>query len=155
MKNNSFKSYNYLSESDLEQINGWSENYPTEHPEAFKELLFKHGADTAYDVELVVDTHRMRTSNKAHTGRRWVFVERTDRKWIQSGLATIEAYMASSDAEIQKDMSNMSRRYTVAPKDGEAADEGRFEDIEMARMELVQVAAVAISAIESIDRNRN
>ena len=36
----------------------------------------------------------------------------------------------------------------------EAADEGRFEDIEMARMELVQVAAVAISAIESIDRNR-
>ena len=37
----------------------------------------------------------------------------------------------------------------------EAADEGRYGDIEMARMELVQVAAVAISAIESIDRNRN
>ena len=118
---NSFlKSYNYLSESDLCVLDGWSETYPTDHPAAFKELLFKHGADTSQEVECVTDTHRMRTSNKAYTGRRWVFVERTDPQWIRSGLATIEAYMASSDSEVQKDMANMSRRASVPPRDGEA-----------------------------------
>ncbi len=119
MIKNTYKSYNYLSEADLCVIDGWTDTYPTDHPAAFKELLFKHGADTSCEVECVEDTHRMRTSNKAHTGRRWVFVERTDNNWIRSGLATIEAYMASSDAEIQKDMVNMSRRRQIVPQDGE------------------------------------
>jgi len=110
MNKNYMKSYNYLSEFDLQQLDDWSEEYPVEHQKEFKELLFKHGADTTHDVELSIDTHRPRTSNKAYTGRRWVFVERFDKDWLRSGVATMEAYMASSDSEIQKDMGEMSRR---------------------------------------------
>lgn len=111
-----FKSYNYLSEKDLEKLDFWNDDYPKNHPEQFKQLLFKHGAEITKEIECVIDTHRMRTSNQVHTGKRWVFVERQDREWLNSGAATIEAYMASSDEDTRKDMVNMSRRYQLPNK---------------------------------------
>lgn len=109
-----FKSYNYLSEADLEKLDCWTADLPQKNPTLFKQILFKHGAEITQTVECVEDTHRMRTSNKTHTGKRWVFVERTDRDWLNSGVATIEAYLAASDKETQKDMAAMSR-YAVTP----------------------------------------
>jgi hypothetical protein len=108
MNKTGFKSYNYLSEADLTLLDGWNNNYPQEHQKAFKELLWKHGITG--EIELVEDTHRLRTSNAIHTGKRWVGEERTDAAWLKSGAATIEAYLAASDAETQCDMRRMSRR---------------------------------------------
>ena len=108
-----FKSYNYLSEADLQKLDVWTDTFPEEHPEQFKEILFKHGAEVSQEVECVVDTHRMRTSNQTHTGKRWVFVERIDKEHLRSGIATMEAYMASSDESTRKDMQQMSRRYKL------------------------------------------
>lgn len=108
-----FKSYQYISEADLINLDVWQPDLPTTNAKLFKEILFKHGAEVTQPIEELFDTHRMRTSNKTHTGRRWLFVERCDRQWLQSGCATIEAYMASSDEETVKDMQQMNRRYKL------------------------------------------
>lgn len=113
---NKFKAYNYLSEADLSQLKEWNNSIPHSNEKLFKEILFAHGADITKPIECVEDTHRMRTSNKTHTGRKWVFVERTDKEWLASGKASIEAHMASTDKEIMKDMSSMSRYAVVATK---------------------------------------
>ncbi len=113
---NNFKSYHYLSEADLRKLEGWTDDLPTRNPELFKRILNNHGADLKHKIEEVNDHHRMRTSNQSHTGRRWVFVERTDRKWLNTGCASIEAYLASSDEETVKDMSKMSRYSMLSNK---------------------------------------
>lgn len=119
-----FKSYNYLSEADLRLLEGWSDDLPFSDPKLFKEILFKHGAEVSQPIELTEDTHRLRTSNKVHTGKRWVFQERLDKEWLRSGCATIEAYMASSDPEIQRDIDNM-RRYAKLPQ---SKDTGELDE---------------------------
>jgi hypothetical protein len=58
----------------------------------------------------------MRTSNQTHTGKRWVFVERQDREYLNSGIASMEAWIASSDESTREDMMNMSRRYQLPSK---------------------------------------
>lgn len=111
-----FKSYNYLSEADLKNLSEWTDDLPTTNPQLFKEILFQHGAEITQAIECIEDTHRMRTSNKTHTGKRWVYVERCDREWLNSGLATIEAYLAASDDETRKDMQKMNRQYKLPQK---------------------------------------
>lgn len=118
-----FKSYNYLSEADLEKLDCWTPDLPQKNPTLFKQILFKHGAEITQEINCVEDTHRMRTSNKTHTGKRWVFVERTDRDWLNSGVATIEAYLAASDKETQKDMAAMGRYTVTSVKNVEEMDE--------------------------------
>jgi hypothetical protein len=118
-----FNSYNYLSEADLEKLDCWTPDLPYKNPTLFKQILFKHGAEITKTIELVEDTHRMRTSNKTHTGKRWVFIERIDRDWLNSGAASMEAWMASADKETQKDMSSMSRYVVTYKKGSEEMDE--------------------------------
>lgn len=120
---NKFKSYNYMSEADLQKLDFWNDNLPQTNPSLFKDILYKHGADTTKQIECVEDTHRMRTSNKTHTGKRWVFIERTDSAWLKSGVATIEAYLAASDSETMKDMQKMSKTYKLPQKKENAVDE--------------------------------
>lgn len=110
-----FRSYHYLSEGDLSKLDFWTSDYPEKNKKEFEEMMFKYGADINYKIEVVEDTHRLRTSKNEYTGKRFVFVERTDRGWLNSGLATIEAYMAASDPEIQKDIDGM-RGYTKLPQ---------------------------------------
>ena len=111
-----FKSYQYLSEADLQKLDFWTEDFPETNPEAFKNILFQHGAEITQEIECVTDTHRMRTSNQTHTGKRWVFVERQDRDYLNSGIASMEAWLASSDESTREDMMNMSRRYQLPSK---------------------------------------
>lgn len=114
-----FKSYQYISEADLVNLEGWKDDLPITNPKLFKEILFKHGAEVTQPIDELFDNHRMRTSNKTHNGRRWMFTERTDREWLNSGCATIEAYMAASDEETVKDMQQMNRRYKLPQTKGE------------------------------------
>lgn len=111
-----FKSYQYLSEADLQKLDFWTEDFPETNPETFKNILFQHGAEITQEIECVTDTHRMRTSNQTHTGKRWVFVERQDRDYLNSGIASMEAWIASSDESTREDMMNMSRRYQLPSK---------------------------------------
>jgi|SRR5690606_7412038 len=111
-----FKSYQYLSEADLQKLSFWTEDFPETNPEAFKDILFQHGAEVSQEIECVTDTHRMRTSNQTHTGKRWVFVERQDREYLNSGIASMEAWIASADISTREDMMNMSRRYQLPSK---------------------------------------
>jgi hypothetical protein len=113
---NYFKSYQYLSEADLNKLEFWTEDFPEKHPEEFKKILFSHGAETSQPIECIEDTHRMRTSNQLYTGKRWMFVERIDRSWLNSGAATMEAWMASADDSTREDMTNMSRTYKLPTK---------------------------------------
>jgi hypothetical protein len=108
-----FKSYNYLSEADLLKLSNYHHKLNEENPTLLREILFMHGADVGHEFECVVDTHRMRTSNKVYTGKRFVYVERTDKEWLCSGIASMEAYMAATDEDTRKDMAHMSRRFIM------------------------------------------
>jgi len=75
-----------------------------------KELLWQLGCDTSHEIDVQVVQHR-NMSNQIVTCEYYLCRERTDRAWIQSGHASIEALYASKpDAELQKDMIKMSRQ---------------------------------------------
>lgn len=103
----------YLSEKDLELLDSYYDDIENSDPDMLGKILFKHGFNTSLPVEIVNDTHRCRTSNKVHTGKRFVGYERQDNNWRQSGLMTLETLMAISDKETRKDMFTMSRRSKV------------------------------------------
>jgi len=75
-----------------------------------KELLWQLGVDTKHEIEILVVQHR-NMQNQVVTCEYYMGRERTDREYIQSGHASIEALYASKpDAELQKDMIKMSRQ---------------------------------------------
>ena len=96
-------SYKNISMSDLIQCPGFDGT-----DEKIKELLYKLGVDTRFPVEVEVITHR-NMQNQVVTCEYYMGRERTDRAYIQSGHASIEALYASKP-EYAPELIKMSRQ---------------------------------------------
>ena len=66
-------------------------------------LLWQFGFDTKYGVDFVERTHRALTTNQPITGVRIEGVERQDREWLESGLASTEAKIESCKDKTLRD----------------------------------------------------
>ncbi len=101
---------NYLSFLDLQQVVGFSSSLMTENLEEFRRILFENGADTGKPINVINCVHRPRTSNKPYEGFRVEYTERTDRQWLDTGAASLEAWVFSgSDKSLHQELRNMSR----------------------------------------------
>ena len=96
-------SYKNISMSDLIKCPGFDGT-----DEKIKELLYKLGVDTRFPVEVEVITHR-NIQNQVVTCEYYMGRERTDRAYIQSGHASIEALYASKP-EYAPELIKMSRQ---------------------------------------------
>lgn len=96
-------SYKNISMSDLIRCPGFDGT-----DEKIKELLYKLGVDTRFHVEVEVITHR-NIQNQVVTCEYYMGRERTDRAYIQSGHASIEALYASKP-EYAPELIKMSRQ---------------------------------------------
>ena len=96
-------SYKNISISDLIRCPGFDGT-----DEKIKELLYKLGVDTRHPVDVQVITHR-NMQNQVVTCEYYMGRERTDRAYIQSGHASIEALYASKP-DIAPDLIKMSRQ---------------------------------------------
>lgn len=66
----------------LEYAKEWDENI-------LLQMMYDLGADIKNNgYEMQMQTHRPRTCNKVVHCQRFVFTERTDRKWIDTGMMT-------------------------------------------------------------------
>lgn len=86
--------WNYISEADLEYCRDWNPNIPKEKPRLFLRMLYLLGADPTQKWEEETLTHRTRVTGEIVTTKRYAFVERRDKDWLNSGLASLEAIMA-------------------------------------------------------------
>lgn len=98
----------YLSFSDLALLDDWVDPQP--EPREFATILFKNGMDITRPYEVVKCNHR-NLRGQAVEGYRVEGSERTDPDWRQSGAASINAYLYSTDDIFMKeDLRRMSRR---------------------------------------------
>ena len=98
---------------------------------------------------VLVEVHEERTRQEAKWGQQdwpWATERVPGKRWAQlSGAAT-----ARNGVEASKENGTLTYGGILAEEFYEAMEE---DDIGRAREELIQVAAVAVAAIESIDRN--
>lgn len=113
-----FNPHYSLSLSDLVGIPDFLNAYAKEDKAAINEVLYRNGMEVSQGYEIVVRNHR-NLRNEVVTCERYEGVERIDREWLQSGAASMEAYVASSDPEVQRDMKNMSKQSKGAPSNKE------------------------------------
>jgi len=106
------KSYIALSLSDLILVQGFAEAFSDKDTKRIHKILFQNGMNIKDEegVEEVIVNHR-NLQGKEINCLVYRGTERTDKEWLNSGAATLEAYMASADTDTQKDMIRMSRRY--------------------------------------------
>lgn len=98
----------YLSVSDLQLLDDWVDPQPD--PTNLARILHKNGIDITRTYEMVECQHR-NLRNQIVTGFRVEGSERTDFEWRQSGAASINAYLYSTDdIFLKEDMRRMSRR---------------------------------------------
>lgn len=111
------KSYRAVSLSDLITTKEWIEAEESNDVKAKNKILWICGIDVEneYGVEEELVEHR-NWQNQVVKCIRFVGVERTDREWLRSGLASMEGHMAPASNDVRKDMIQMSRqsRYAFA-----------------------------------------
>lgn len=101
-----------LSLYDLITVTGFAEAYGSEDKDKIEEFLWTHGMDINEDYEEESVYHRPLSSksNEPVFGVRFIGTERTDKEWIKSGCATLEACIRSSgDLTMINDLKGMSR----------------------------------------------
>lgn len=101
-----------LSFHDLNLITGFKEAYDSQNTKLFEAILQTNGFDVAKGYELHHCTHR--TINRIeYTGIRVQGVERTDKAWIATGCASMEAQIAAvGDKHLRKDLRIMNYQGT-------------------------------------------
>lgn len=95
----------YISLSEMQTVSPWvTEDFIEENPEAFKKILFELGMDVYnYPYEIQDLTHRNRFGNII-TCKRWVGNERTDKPWLDTPYASVEARDKSLNNKILTDL---------------------------------------------------
>lgn len=83
--------------------NKYTEKYVQANPDTIKYVLFDLGLDTSQHYEQQLNTHRNRF-NEVYTGTRFVGLERTDAKWLESGHASIAACDKAKDSRLLTDL---------------------------------------------------
>ncbi len=101
-----------LSFHDLNLVTGFKEAYESQNTKMFEAILKTNGMDVDKGYALHHCTHR--TINKIeYTGIRVEGQERTDKAWIASGCASMEAQIeAVQDKHLRKDLRVMSYQGT-------------------------------------------
>lgn len=92
-----------ISESELAEV---IPNYSREFEEApgFSKILYNLGMDTDYKVETQDGLWHRNRLNKVVLCRRFVGSERTDKDWITSGYASVEAKDKASGSRLLEDV---------------------------------------------------
>ncbi|QNO00296.1 hypothetical protein QGX21_gp100 [Pseudomonas phage phiPsa315] len=106
-----------LSFHDLMLVDGFKEAYETQNKKVFEAILQTNGFDIKLGYELVACNHR--TINKIeYYGIRVEGFERTDKAWIATGCASIEAQIeATNDKSLRHTLRAMSYQGTLTPTD--------------------------------------
>lgn len=104
-----------LSFHDLDMVDGFREAMEFDNKKIFESILFTNGMDTKLGYELVACNHR--TINKIeYYGIRVEGFERTDKAWIDTGCASLEAQIESTkDKSLRKTLRVMSYQGTLTP----------------------------------------
>ena len=88
-KQEAFEFNQYLSMIDLAKHDLFVEYAKEWDEKILEKMLFDLGADIERNgYEMKMQTHRPRTCDKIIHCQRFVFTERTDRKWIDTGMMT-------------------------------------------------------------------
>lgn len=105
--------YHNISLSDLLEVPEFSEAFGANNQKKIKEILWKCGMDTTQEVEEVFCEHR-NIRKQIVKCLRYSGYERTDKEWIKSGYATLEAVIASSkDPSLRQELRTMSREMAI------------------------------------------
>ncbi|WYV99071.1 thymidylate synthase [Pseudomonas phage vB_PpuM-NoPa] len=101
-----------LSFHDLNLVTGFKEAYESGNTKFVEATLHTNGFDLTKGYELVRCTHR--TINRIeYTGIRVQGYERTDKDWLATGCASMEARIAAvGDKHLRKDLRVMSYQGT-------------------------------------------
>ena len=92
-----------ISESDLATFKEYDGSIAVRN-----QLLYKLGVDTSMSVEVIECQHR-NLQGKVVEGKLFMAFERLDREWCKSGLASLEAFIASSnDPTLGKEIAVMN-----------------------------------------------
>lgn len=104
-----------LSFHDLEMVDGFSEAQATGNVKIFEHILFSNGMDVKLGYEMVACNHRT-INNIEYYGVRVEGFERTDKAWIDTGCASLEARIESTkDKSLRKTLRVMSYQGTLTP----------------------------------------
>lgn len=105
--------YHNLSLSDLIEVEGFAEAYGKDNKKQIREILWNCGMDTTQEVEEFVCEHR-NLRKQVVKCLRYNGYERTDKEWLSSGVATLEAVIASSeDPHLRQELRTMSREMAI------------------------------------------
>lgn len=98
-----------LSLSDLLLIEDFAKAFGYNDTPTINKILYCNGMEVSRGYTTETKQHR-NLQGKVVTCVRYEGVERIDKEWLRTGAASMEAYVASSDPEVRKDMKNMSKQ---------------------------------------------
>lgn len=81
------------------------------------ELLYSVGVDVSLGYQVVERLHRPLSTKQVVNGSVVIYTERTDKEWIGSGAASMEAIIASvKDSSVRAEMRSMQDAYMTTGK---------------------------------------
>lgn len=99
-----------LSTSDLWLVDGFKEAFMAGNEKAIKVFLYESGMDVSQGYEENLCQHR-NLQNKVTMCIRYEGYERTDKEWIRSGAASMDAVIGSSnDPHMRATLRTMNRQ---------------------------------------------
>lgn len=129
----------FLSVSDLRLLDKWHDDLEEINRVAFLMLLFENGVDISKPIEKRVCTHR-NLQNKVVNCLRYDCTERTDKQWLTSGAASVNAFIDSCrDPSLKAILGGMNTEgltwnaykamvSAAAQREGKIVTEGEVED---------------------------
>lgn len=106
-----------LSFHDLNLVDGFKEAYDTQNKKIFEGILQTNGFDVGLGYEMVACNHRT-INNIEYYGIRVEGFERTDKAWLATGCASMEAQIeATSDKSLRRTLRQMNYQGTLSPSD--------------------------------------
>lgn len=101
-----------LSFHDLYLVDGFKEAVDSGNKKVFEAILNTNGMNTTLGYEIVACRHRT-INNIEYEGFRVEGFERTDRQWLLTGCASLEARIeACNDKHLRKELRRMSYQGT-------------------------------------------
>lgn len=106
-----------LSFHDLNLVDGFKEAHDSQNLKVFESILQTNGFDVSLGYELVACNHRT-INNIEYYGIRVEGFERTDKAWLSTGCASLEAQIeATKDKTLRHTLRTMSYQGTLTPTD--------------------------------------
>lgn len=104
-----------LSFHDLNLVDGFKEAHDSQNKKVFEAILQTNGFEVVSGYELVACNHRT-INNIEYYGIRVEGFERTDKQWLDTGCASMEAQIeASKDKSLRHTLRAMNYQGTLTP----------------------------------------